>query len=316
MSARYKVIISLSFAIFVTILYTTSIVALNLQRTTSPWVEDGTNLFMAVQRNICIGTGPTAVDALSLCTSPVASATRALLNLSNTALSAGSASGTYLGANPLSCTGNFLDLQLADAARAKLTCAGALTVISSTNNLSIFAATTSAQLAGVLSDETGTGLAVFSIAPVFTSINNNLSIFAATTSAQLAGVLSDETGTGAVMFAGAPLVSTTAMGITPAANTLYKENSIKAWGVFDGRLATFTVFSCMNCGVVRNSAGNYTVTMTTGMVNTNSYAVSAIANNDTAQLDLSTYSSTQFIIITASGADVARVMFIVAGQQT
>ena len=37
-----------------------------------------------------------------------------------------------------------------------------------TGNLSQFAATTSAQLAGVLSDETGTGVAVFSASPTFT----------------------------------------------------------------------------------------------------------------------------------------------------
>ena len=37
------------------------------------------------------------------------------------------------------------------------------------NNLSVFAATTSAQLAGVLSDETGTGLAVFGTSPAFTT---------------------------------------------------------------------------------------------------------------------------------------------------
>ena len=37
------------------------------------------------------------------------------------------------------------------------------------NNLSVFAATTSAQLAGVLSDETGTGLAVFNAQPTLTN---------------------------------------------------------------------------------------------------------------------------------------------------
>jgi len=40
------------------------------------------------------------------------------------------------------------------------------TLTSSANNLSVFAATTSAQLAGVLSDETGSGLAVFATTPV------------------------------------------------------------------------------------------------------------------------------------------------------
>lgn len=50
---------------------------------------------------------------------------------------------------------------------------------SSANNLGFFASTTSAQLAGVLSDETGTGVAVFSASPTFTGTAN----FAALSSA-------------------------------------------------------------------------------------------------------------------------------------
>lgn len=113
------------------------IVALDLRPTVSPWLEDGTNTYLRVQRNVCVGIGPTATDALSVCTAPVASATRALVNLSNTALSGGSANGTYLGANPAACTGNFLDVQVAGAARAKLSCAGELTALSATFTTSI-----------------------------------------------------------------------------------------------------------------------------------------------------------------------------------
>lgn len=43
------------------------------------------------------------------------------------------------------------------------------TVTYTANNLSVFAATTSAQLAGVLSDETGTGVSVFGTSPSFTT---------------------------------------------------------------------------------------------------------------------------------------------------
>jgi hypothetical protein len=46
---------------------------------------------------------------------------------------------------------------------------GANTVANSGNNLSFFAASTSANLLGVLNDETGTGLAVFATAPTFTT---------------------------------------------------------------------------------------------------------------------------------------------------
>jgi hypothetical protein len=58
-----------------------------------------------------VGIGATGVDTLSIGTAINASATHALLNLSNTALSSGSANGTYLGANPASFTGDFIDLQ-------------------------------------------------------------------------------------------------------------------------------------------------------------------------------------------------------------
>jgi len=45
---------------------------------------------------------------------------------------------------------------------------------------------------------------------------NDLSIFAATTSAQLLGVLSDETGTGAAVFASSPTLVTPALGAATA----------------------------------------------------------------------------------------------------
>lgn len=117
---------------------------------------------------------------------------------------------------------------------------GGNTVGTSANNLSFFAATTSAQLLGILSDETGTGAAVFANTPTLvtpvlgvataTSINGttipssktltdtseNLSVFSATTSAQLAGVLSDETGTGLAVFATSPTLTTPTLGVATA----------------------------------------------------------------------------------------------------
>ena len=48
---------------------------------------------------------------------------------------------------------------------------------------------------------------------------NNLSVMAATTSAQLAGVISDETGSGSLVFATSPTLVTPALG-TPASGTL------------------------------------------------------------------------------------------------
>ena len=80
--------------------------------------------------SLCVGSSGAAVDRLSLCAAPVASATRALLNLSNTALSGGSTAGTYIGANPATCIGDFFNFQVANVSKASLTCAGALTATS------------------------------------------------------------------------------------------------------------------------------------------------------------------------------------------
>lgn len=61
--------------------------------------------------NVGIGT-TAALDTFSIGTAPVASATRSLVNLSNTALVGGSANGTYLGGNtPSAYTGDFIHFQ-------------------------------------------------------------------------------------------------------------------------------------------------------------------------------------------------------------
>ena len=129
------------------------------------------------------------------------------------------------------------------------------TVAMVADNLSVFAATTSAQLAGIISNETGTGLLVFNDSPTIVTptiasfanaahdhtdaagggtiteasisdlgttvamVADNLSVFAATTSAQLAGIISNETGTGALVFATNPVLVTPALG-TPASGAL------------------------------------------------------------------------------------------------
>lgn len=103
------------------------------------------------------------------------------------------------------------------------------------DKLDAFAATTSAELATVISDETGSGLLVFGTSPTLVTPalgipsaltltnatglppagvvgvaavqTDNLSVFAATTSSQLAGVISDETGTGLLMFNSAATIT-------------------------------------------------------------------------------------------------------------
>ena len=150
-----------------------------------------------------------------------------------------------------------------------------------TNNLSVMAATTSAQLAGVISDETGSGALVFGTSPTLTTpalgtpsalvgtnisgtaanltagavtngvyTSNNLSVMAATTSAQLAGVISDETGSGALVFGTSPTLVTPALG-TPSA--LVGTN-------ISGTAANLTVGAVTN-GVYTTDSGTVSNTM-------------------------------------------------------
>jgi hypothetical protein len=100
--------------------------------------------------------------------------------------------------------------------------------------LSQFAATTSAQLAGVISDETGTGALVFAISPALTTPNlgtpsaavltsatglpistgvsglgTGVATFLATpSSANLISAVTDETGTGSLVFGTTPTIAT------------------------------------------------------------------------------------------------------------
>ena len=121
-----------------------------------------------------------------------------------------------------------------------------------TGTLAQFAATTSAQLAGVLTDETGTGLAVFNTSPTLVSpilgtptsatltnatglpiatgvsgLAANVATFLATpSSANLAAAITDEVGTGALAFGISTVlpILATVTGIdakTVAATTLY-----------------------------------------------------------------------------------------------
>lgn len=111
--------------------------------------------------------------------------------------------------------------------------------------LAQFAATTSAELRGVITDETGTGLLVFATSPalvtpdlgvpsaitltnatglpVSTGISGlgaNVASFLATpSSANLAAAVTDETGSGALVFATSPALVTPDLG-TPSAATL------------------------------------------------------------------------------------------------
>ena len=127
-----------------------------------------------------------------------------------------------------------------------------------TNPLSQFAATSSAQLKGVLSDETGSGLAVFNTSPtlvtpvlgtptsgvltnctgtasgltagnVTTNANltghvtssGNAAVLGVFSSAQLKTALSDETGSGLAVFNTSPVLVTPALGVPTSGDLSY-----------------------------------------------------------------------------------------------
>ena len=172
-----------------------------------------------------------------------------------------------------------------------VTISGSGTAALRTDKLSVFATTTSAEFRGALSDETGTGLAVFNntptlIAPVLgvataTSINgvtisgsgtaalrtDKLSVFAATTSTELRGVISDETGTGSLVFSSTPTFITPVLG--EASVTSLNGITIASGG--SGTLtmgASITTTNGASPGGLINTAGS--ATGAGGSINTSS----------------------------------------------
>ena len=119
------------------------------------------------------------------------------------------------------------------------------TLVVTTDKLSIHAATSSSELAGVISDETGTGSLVFASSPTLVTpvlgtpasatltnatglpiatgvsgLGTGVATFLATpTSSNLSSAVTDETGSGNLVFSNSPTLVTPALG-TPSAATL------------------------------------------------------------------------------------------------
>lgn len=196
--------------------------------------------------------------------------------------------------------------------------------------LSQFAATTSAELAGVVSDETGSGALVFATSPTLTTPNigvatatsvngttipssktlvvttDKLSALAATTSAELAGVISDETGSGALVFATSPTLATPNIG-TPSAGTLTNCTGLPVGGVsgLGTGVATALAVNTDSAGAVVVNGGalgtpsSGTLTNATGLpLSTGVTGTLPIANGGTGQ---TTYTDGQLLIGNSTG---------------
>jgi len=140
---------------------------------------------------------------------------------------------------------------------------GGVNVPTVNDKLSVFASTSSAELAGVISDETGTGVVVYSTNPAFTTPNIgtpsagtltsctglpistgvaglavNIATWLATpSSANLIAAVTDETGTGSLVFATSPTFVTPVLGAATS-TSLALENGVLLANAVDN---TYTV---------------------------------------------------------------------------
>jgi len=108
------------------------------------------------------------------------------------------------------------------------------TLTSKTINLTSNTLTgTAAQFNLALSDDT------------FAFTSDNLSVFASTTSAQLAGIISDETGSGLLVFNNSPTLITPALG-TPASGILTNTTGLPVSGLADGTTGELITWDATN----------------------------------------------------------------------
>lgn len=209
----------------------------------------GTDLLANVQ---AAGAGPVKTTAAQLKTFMSASPTlvtpvlgvASATSINKLAITAPATSATLAIADGKTLTiSNTLTFQATDGTTINFGAGGTFAYTSA--NLSVFAATTSAQFAGVISDETGTGLVVLNNGPTFiapllgtpasgvltnatglpistgvSGLGAGIATFLATpSSANLATAMTDETGSGALVFATSPTLVTPALG-TPASGVL------------------------------------------------------------------------------------------------
>lgn len=122
-----------------------------------------------------------------------------------------------------------------------------------TNTLGDFAATTSAQLRGVLSDETGTGAAVFAVSPVFTTPNIGTATGSVTGNAATATTLATPRTINGTSFDGSSNITVTAAAGTLTGSSL--SSGVTGSSLTSvGTLGTLTVTAPIVASVTGNAA--------------------------------------------------------------
>jgi hypothetical protein len=208
--------------------------------TNNTFIGNGANAGVATVTNAtALGNGATvaASNTIQLGNSDVTT-----VNTSGAIISAAEITGTQFTSTIADGTAPFVVTSTTPVANLSIG-GNAATVtngIYTTSKISALSATTSAELAGVISDETGTGALVLATSPTLvtptlgvataTSVNgttipssktlvvttDKISALSATTSAELAGVISDETGAGALVLATSPTLVTPTLGVATA----------------------------------------------------------------------------------------------------
>ena len=198
---------------------------------------------------------------------------------------------------------NTLTLTGTDASSVAFGAGG--TVAYTADKLSAFAATTSSELLGVISDETGSGSLVFATSPTlitpalgtpsalvgtnitgtataFTASNvttnanltghvtsvGNAAVLGSFTSAQLLAALTDETGSGAAVFGTSPAITTS---LTTPSTSFDLINTTATTVNFAKAATTLSIGAATGTTTVNNAltvAGDLTVSGTTTTVNT------------------------------------------------
>ena len=229
--------------------------------------------------NIGVATA-TSVNKVAI-TAPATSATLTLANGSSLITS-----GAY-------------STTLTSTANTTVTLPTSGTLATTSNKLSDFAATSSSELAGIISDETGTGSLVFSNSPVLVTPNigtpsaatltnatglpittgvsglgTGVATFLATpSSANLAAALTDETGTGLAVFNTSPNINTS---ITTSSTTFNLINSTATTVNFAGAATTIAIGAATASTTLNGNvtiSGNLTVSGTSTVINATTLTV-------------------------------------------
>jgi hypothetical protein len=179
---------------------------------------------------------------------------------------------------------------------------GAWVTVANTGTLAQFAATTSAQLATLISDETGTGALVFANTPTFVTpilgtpqsatltnatglpvatgisgLGTGVATFLATpSSSNLASAVTDETGSGALVFGTSPAITTS---LTTGSTTFALINTTATTVNFAGDATTVSIGAATGTTTINNNTvvtGNLTVNGTTTTVNSTTVTVDDI----------------------------------------